>query len=150
MRPTFDDNVPASAHDDVCLATTTTAHQTPPLLHLDMPRPHLASPQPPHLSPPQLLPTQALNAQSLNRRPLPHVRLKTPRGQTAHLLNHQKLMTQKERRRNKKFIMPKPDYVTQTTQPHHRLHSPIPKLHRHLMGRLQPNSDEQSQKTGTP
>jgi hypothetical protein len=60
LGPTLDDNVPASAHDDVCLATTTTAHQTPPFSHLDMPRPHLASPQPPHLSPPPLLPTQAL------------------------------------------------------------------------------------------
>jgi hypothetical protein len=47
------------------------------------------------------------------------------------------------------FRMPKPDYVSQTPQPHHCLLSLLPKLHRHLMSRLQPNSDREKHEEAT-
>ena len=55
--PTFDDYAPSPAHDHVRLAPTPIAPIPRPFSPLDMHphRPHLTSPQPPHLAPPPSL-----------------------------------------------------------------------------------------------
>jgi hypothetical protein len=146
------EHVPASADDDVRLAKNITAPQAPPFSPLDMPphRPHFASPQPPHLSPPPLLSTQALK-HTRPESPPPTSRPPQDATQEDGASSEPPIAhnAERERRRIKEFRMPKPGYVTQTTKSHHRLRSPIPKLHRHLKGLLPPNSDEKKQKTWT-
>jgi hypothetical protein len=68
------------------------------------------------------LPHLPTNAQGQTRRLLHHLRLKTPSGQTAHLLTDRKPTTQlRQRQRNQDFRMPKTDYKTPMTPPQHLL-----------------------------
>jgi hypothetical protein len=77
------------------------------------------------------------NTQGQTRRLLPHVHLKTPRGQTVHPLSYSTLTTQRRKRqRNQDCGMPKRDYATkQTEQQDARLKEPTRHLIRGCRGK---------------
>ena len=77
------------------------------------------------------------NTQGQARHLLPHVHLKTPRGQTVHPLSFSELTTQRRKgRRNHDCGMPKRDYATKQTKQHDaRLKEPTRHLIRGCRGK---------------